>query len=125
MANIDFSTTPIEITLSYKQPEGINSEIVTAPGGYNAGTQTIKDTTVVGIGIQGYKTNNVIYLKSEQEYKFEAAKADEAMYYRNLAKIPGMTVTIGDAIVDPADVASWADLTNDTKDTVIEDNTPS
>lgn len=120
MANIDFSSTPITIQLTYTAPD-VNSEIVTAPGGYNAGTQTIKDTTITGIGVQGYKTNNVIYLKSGQEFKFEVANAEEAMYYRNFAKIEGLAVVIDGTAVDPADVAAWVDLTNDTKDTVVED----
>lgn len=121
MANIDFSTTPVTITLLYTAPD-VNSEIATAPGGYNAGTVTIKDTTITGIGVQGYKTNNVKYLKSGQEYKFTTSNADEAMYYRSLAKIDGMTVKIGAAVVDPADVAAWGDLANDTRDVVVEEN---
>ncbi len=121
MANIDFSSTPVTITLSYTAPD-VNSEIATAPGGYNAGTVTIKDTTITGIGVQGYKTNNVKYLKSGQEYKFTTSNADEVMYYRSLAKIDGMTVKIGDTVVDPADVAAWGDLANDTRDVVIEEN---
>lgn len=121
MANIDFSSTPVTITLSYTAPD-VNSEIATAPGGYNAGTVTIKDTTITGIGVQGYKTNNVKYLKSGQEYKFTTSNADEAMYYRSLAKIDGMTVKIGDTVVDPADVATWGDQANDTKDVVVEEN---
>lgn len=121
MANIDFSSTPVTITLLYTAPD-VNSEIATAPGGYNAGTVTIEDTTITGIGVQGYKTNNVKYLKSGQEYKFTTSNADEAMYYRSLATIDGMTVKIGDDVVDPADVATWSDLTNDTKDTTVTPN---
>lgn len=126
MANIDFSNTPITIKLAYTKPEGYD-QIATAPGGYNSGTVVIKDNTITGFAFRGYKTNNEIFVKSGQDITFEAQSAGEAAHFRNYAKVEGVTVTINDTVVDPADVADFNDVIDDMKDVTVEkttDDTP-